>query len=71
MGFSHINLSTAHYDTKSVDRYNMIKPVIPYMLSNQKMTINYTKKIQIMTQLPISMSSAPGDIIGNFTTFEG
>ena len=24
-----------------------------------------------MTQLPISLSSAPGDIIGNFTTFEG
>ena len=24
-----------------------------------------------MTQLPISMYSAPGDIIGNFSTFEG
>ena len=71
MGFSHINLSTAHYDTNSVDRYNMIKPVIPYMFGKIKMTINYTKKKRLMTQLPISMSSAPDDIIGNFTTFEG
>ena len=35
------------------------------------MTIYYTKKKRLMTQLPISMSSAPGDIIDNFTTFEG
>ena len=35
------------------------------------MTINYTKKKRFMTQLTISMSATPGDIIGNFTTFEG
>ena len=35
------------------------------------MTINYTKKKRFMIKLPSSMSSAPGDIIGNFTTFEG
>ena len=49
----------------------MIKPVIPYIFWQTRMTINYTKKKRFMTQLPISMSSAPVDIIDNFTTFEG
>ena len=35
------------------------------------MTINYPKKKRFIAQLPISMSSTPGDIIGNFTTFVG